>query len=761
MRLIKKGNNRKMATGKSKKSGKTRGRKRFNIRLRAARNKDLTNLRKDERKKTTKVVIPGKSVKKAIEAYKKSLQRYEEEIFKGVNFTTNTGRLFDIIPKEDDIDSLFDVFHSIVNNTVILDRTVDIDIYQFYGYDKINLNELHPDVDPDLLRRYGKDLDVRHPEDEKIVISESRGVEISDYQYPIYVLPSVPVMSAPVVLTPSQVEEVEEFKQVLAFYSDPLHDFKANRMDSLSKDSARFVELYIEHLVNETQRTLSKGVSDKISLINNAENITFNNIFNRVVDVGSEMKSNIMLQMDVSDKKIVERVNIWAKKFLALSTQLIRDAAGTVYIKRAGFQPSETDIPFERAFDAAGRSDFTQSRIVDYATHILRYPDNLLINNDTTTTFLSSGVTVSPSLVGLPTPGNKIKIVVDKFGELEGGKASVPNVGNAIVNILTKNGVSLKKTLKKGYFLSGHEGLPEGVVRQIWTLLNLKRAGDQGQVEYAIAKSTPQLPVFIETSDYMAAVYGLLVRANLITKFKEPTKSGKTYVLIRNFASELTIEDARKIFAKVYSDNLSTANVPLNQVLASLYGILGEVNNTQVEVVLGWVKTIESYNNFKQFYDKFVSNLSRFFTDLQSFSPTIRNMLRYGTAVKLFLDSNVQGSYGKNAMVNFANVLVAFSTAVLNISNSTNDYFGPIKQDIKLKLSSLFVFGEETLIKVNEFVSYIRNKKDVLKTTLSVIARSSGKSSTSKLLDNFDLYESYVDSLFELVVSISRLVYNP
>ena len=75
-----------MATGKPKKSGKTRGRKRFKLRLRAARNKVSTNLGKDALKvktpggkKTTKVIIPGKSVKRAIEAYIER-QRYEEKL---------------------------------------------------------------------------------------------------------------------------------------------------------------------------------------------------------------------------------------------------------------------------------------------------------------------------------------------------------------------------------------------------------------------------------------------------------------------------------------------------------------------------------------------------------------------------------------------------------------------------------------------------------------------------------------------------------
>ena len=297
-----------MATGKPNKRIPSNGRKRFVIKLRAASVKsktDLSTIRKatlktknTDGKKLINLPISSKALRKSVEAYKKLEAQYlmeeeEEEIFKGVSFATNTDRLFDIVPDSDYFTGFVDQLSGNINNTYgypldstgglyTLDGVVDNVIREFYDYSKFNLDMLDPNVEKEDLKVYGQVLDSMYPEVEENIFKgfTEDGSASGAYQYPAYTQGPMSVMAAPS-LTPEN--ELEDFKQVLAFYSDPLHDFKASRMESLPKDQARFAELYIEHLVEETKKTLKTSrpeAYNKISLINNAENVTFNNIFN-------------------------------------------------------------------------------------------------------------------------------------------------------------------------------------------------------------------------------------------------------------------------------------------------------------------------------------------------------------------------------------------------------------------------------------------------------------------------------------------------
>lgn len=673
------------------------------------------------------------------------------------DIATNVSRLFDILPDDTTVTSLFERFN--------LPEEAEVDRMMRIIEQALTFTD----------RRRRRDRETEEPYQEMALFRDEL---LKDQEYADFVRKTLRLFtdyrqSGPMKcravkqhrvdnIRDEEQGEVESYKRIIAFYADPLHDFKADRMGTpdkttFTKDQMKIVEAYIDKLAND-QKDRANWDKSKYALFSKTEAITFNNFFNKIVDAGDEIKSNILLKLDVDSPNTIEKLQAWAGQFIGDiigdTTQLIRDAAGTIILKRAGIQPSPTKVPFERAFDAAGPSTFSQNPIVDFAKYILRYPtiDNM-DRNQVVQEFNTSGIEITPSITEIlpsdaPLVTNTINITDLGSGRsLE--KASVPNIAREIFSII-KDKVKFDGVFNKTLKIAG---LTADDQRKIWTLLNLKRAGDQGQIEYAIQSSEPSRSVFFETSDYMAAVYGLITRANLVTKFKENTKSGNTYLLIRNFASPITIDDAKVIFNRIYDKYITEyVSGPMNIVLKQLKTEI----QTQSDpvVILRWVKVIESFVNIGQFNKTFDARIQKFFAVISTFDPNARNMLKYSLAVKGFLDDSVSQSYGQNAMSDFTNVLVAFSSALSVIVNTEEPVFFEMKGFLRWVVAG--TLKPAIRDKVIEFIAYIRSKKDILKSTLKIIAGLN--TSASKLLENFDLYESYVDSLFDLITKMNELL---
>lgn len=452
----------------------------------------------------------------------------------------------------------------------------------------------------------------------------------------------------------------------LAAYADALHDFGNKRRlgDFLSDDQKEAITSVVTQMTDRAYSgTKTFKPEDPLKSFLKIKNMVEDKVLNKGFSCKCENRDLIQNMLN---------------SLIISPEQLLRDAGGArAILKRLGFQP-RTTAPFERAFDPIGPDSSNERRVINYGD-IIRRSGMTGISS-----YLSVYVGESEENILLDPPQGTnnpgvIQLLSRYFnpGRMIGNKASVPTVATEIDNVISRKRSDIKKWNWED-------------VEYVWSLLALKRAGDQGQAEWVRYMNDPShpernrgVPYFFETGDYLASTYALINDINLITSF---TDAGIPYFYIRNLSDYLTNKVAYDLLDKdmleteVYIgtfmdsvgewvDRVTWFNRFRENVSIEIRGSTNE-DIDRVEYLTNKGKDVSSIKWILKFmYETpgFVDTMFTFVRDMNTISEA-RVQKRIGllaTYIRNILTANaVTGNYHRNEMEAFSSVIDTFFTSL-------------------------------------------------------------------------------------------------
>jgi len=292
----------------------------------------------------------------------------------------------------------------------------------------------------------------------------------------------------------------KKMSNILDLILEPTHDFTKDRVSGS-------VPLEIKSLVEEYKTALG---DDMIILGTDFERknyLHYSSIYDNSSNLHVYSYSNNLTN---ENKKgdLYKEVQGLVEKFIKTES-VVRDARGTIFLEKL-FNITKVARSAEIAIDAFGKGKIETGGnfMVDYPTQVFKIPvitpkgTNNSIENDPLSImkeFVKVGYTTKDKTRGSVfaedwkagqkyIEGDKIKVTV---------KIPKTQIEETIQELSVKNIENvMKKVIKaKGIF-------PHVKKRIMWTLLNLKRSGDQGQALYA-----GEIKGVFDTLDFLAATF--------------------------------------------------------------------------------------------------------------------------------------------------------------------------------------------------------------------------------------------------------------
>lgn len=459
----------------------------------------------------------------------------------------------------------------------------------------------------------------------------------------------------------------ENVLDYLDFYADPIHDFgdvKRMGVDDLSNQSG--VVSVVDKLCSNYKKDAEKYFKPKDAL----------KCFMRIREFVEKDSTAIGFWYKATEK---DPIKAELGKHIVSRDQVLRDAGGSVILKRNGYSVMKS-VPFERAFDAAGKVSFDRPRKIGY-DNVFRMDrlgyrglhENIGVDVEVGGENISIQIGQEPSRNEV-SEGDKIKIRLDGnryIGDRD-TSASVPNIAKEISKFISIKSTNLKRWSVKD-------------MQYIWSLLALKRSGDQGQAEYVrVSNQDPsslQGALFFETSDYLAACYALLKDVNLITKYMEKVP----YLYLRNLSKKLSNGVAFKILQtevskfddwmerrtrdalsdsiEVWFRNIQSRTRALQRSRPNSFdkvGLISEISRL-ISTARNLVDTLGKYN-LKENLKTYIMEINRIVTRDMRFVAKMMHMASY---TKIFLHQHVDANTYSNHVYKFSSLLDTISSSII------------------------------------------------------------------------------------------------